>query len=281
MTDGSSHGFAAQLRSVGLVYGASEPALDDPAELFHEASKAYPGIAPPNAHAFELLESNAEVRAATARATKRHEHLPRLALPEPRLPWTSFAEVVSARASVRAFGGGPVGVDELSALLHAGYGATHAPEEVPDSGWRFRAVPSGGALYPLEVYVVPRRVEGVESALYHYDPLAHALERLRDDDVEPELREALIFRELLDGCAVVLLVTAMFWRTRFKYGLRGYRFALLEAGHLAQNVLLAATALGLGAAPVGGFYDRRLDELLGVDGVNESSLYAIFAGGLP
>jgi SagB-type dehydrogenase family enzyme len=70
----------------------------------------------------------------------------------------------------------------------------------------------------------------------------------------------------------------MFWRSRFKYGLRGYRFTLLEAGHLVQNVLLSCTALGLAAVPIGGFYDRPVDELLGVDGVNESVVYAVSLG---
>ena len=80
------------------------------------------------------------------------------------------------------------------------------------------------------------------------------------------------------GCAALLLVAAVFGRTRFKYGLRGYRFALLEAGHVGQNVLLAATALGLAAVPLGGYYDRRTDEFLGLDGVNESTLYTVAVG---
>ena len=71
----------------------------------------------------------------------------------------------------------------------------------------------------------------------------------------------------------------MIWRSRFKYGERGYRFALLEAGHAAQNMLLAATALALAALPLGGFYDRRLDELVGADGLDEATLYAIALGG--
>jgi SagB-type dehydrogenase family enzyme len=73
----------------------------------------------------------------------------------------------------------------------------------------------------------------------------------------------------------------MFWRTRFKYGLRGYRFALLEAGHLMQNVLLAAAALDLAAVPVGGFFDSRLERLLSIDGVNESALYCASIGIAP
>ena len=70
----------------------------------------------------------------------------------------------------------------------------------------------------------------------------------------------------------------MFWRSRFKYGARSYRFSLLEAGHVAQNFLLAAEALGLAATPVGGFYDDRVDQFVGVDGLFESSLYLLPAG---
>ena len=73
----------------------------------------------------------------------------------------------------------------------------------------------------------------------------------------------------------------IFGRTRFKYGLRGYRFALLEAGHVAQNLLLAATALGLAAVPLGAFFDRRADVFLRLDGVNESTLYTIAVGSGP
>jgi SagB-type dehydrogenase family enzyme len=80
---------------------------------------------------------------------------------------------------------------------------------------------------------------------------------------------------------VLILVAAIFGRARFKYGLRGYRFALLEAGHVAQNLLLAAAALGLAAVPLGAFYDRRTDEFLRLDGVNESTLYTVALGGEP
>ena len=88
------------------------------------------------------------------------------------------------------------------------------------------------------------------------------------------------YPELLEPAAALLVVTAVFWRTRFKYALRGYRFALLEAGHVGQNVALASAALELAALPVGGVYDRRLEEVLGVDGVNESVVY-LFALGRP
>jgi SagB-type dehydrogenase family enzyme len=75
------------------------------------------------------------------------------------------------------------------------------------------------------------------------------------------------------------VITAMFWRSRFKYGLRGYRFALLEAGHVVQNIALAATALRIPALPLGGFYDRRVDDVVGADGLDEATVYAVLLGG--
>ena len=142
-----------------------------------------------------------------------------------------------------------------------------------------RAVPSGGALYPLELYVAALRVDGLEPGLYHFDPLRRGLEIMRiGTRPRRRWRHSRRTRRSSAGCAALLLVAAVFGRTRFKYGLRGYRFALLEAGHVGQNVLLAATALGLAAVPLGGFYDRRADEFLGLDGVNESTLYTVAVG---
>ena len=82
----------------------------------------------------------------------------------------------------------------------------------------------------------------------------------------------------MDGAAAVLLLLAVFGRTRFKYGLRGYRFALLEAGHVVQNVALTAVALDLAALPLGGFYDAQVDDLVGADGVEESVVYGVVVG---
>lgn len=76
-----------------------------------------------------------------------------------------------------------------------------------------------------------------------------------------------------------MCITGMFWRTRFKYGVRGYRFVLLEAGHAMQNLCLAAAALDCPALPLGGFFDSEIDQVLGIDGLNEASLYLCGLGG--
>jgi SagB-type dehydrogenase family enzyme len=129
-----------------------------------------------------------------------------------------------------------------------------------------------------------RSVDGLAAGLYHYDPLDDVIEVLPQAVGLDDLRAAIPWPEIepaLQGAALALIVAGMFWRNRFKYGQRGYRFVLLEAGHAAQNAMLAATALELGSVPVGGFYDAPLDHALGFDGLNEGALYAILLGRLP
>jgi SagB-type dehydrogenase family enzyme len=180
--------------------------------------------------------------------------------------------------------------------LHAAYGVTDfydaqeapTPREPSGNGAGLpprpprRSVPSGGALYPLEIYPAVRNVDGLASGLYHYDPLKHALEVIREEDLDDRLRALLVRRpELPDSagsCGVVVFIAGIFWRTRFKYAVRGYRLALLEAGHVAQNMLLVAEALGLSAYPNVAFWDRQVDGFLGLDGVNESVFYSVLAG---
>ena len=142
----------------------------------------------------------------------------------------------------------------------------------------FRTAPSGGALYPLEIYAACPRIDELEAALFHYDPLRHRLERLHSLDSRGPTADLTPYPELLAGAPLLVIVTAMFWRSRFKYGARAYRFVLLEAGHVAQSLLLAAEALRLSATPVGGFFDCRVDEFVGVDGLHEASIYLLPVG---
>lgn len=264
-------------RWLELVYGGS-PGLDDPAETYHEASKVSPTQIGRQIEGARRLESSPDLQFSSARAVKRLGSTAAV-LPPPRRPALELWDAIGARRSHRTFAECPVAGDELSALLQAGYGVTGALES-PDGvrALPLRAVPSGGALYPLELYVCALRVEGLESGLYHFDPLRPGLEVIRTGLEPGEVAALSTYPEIVSGCGVVVLVAAIFGRTRFKYGLRGYRFALLEAGHVGQNLVLAATALGLGAVPLGGFYDRPTDEFLGLDGVNESTLYTIAIG---
>jgi SagB-type dehydrogenase family enzyme len=262
------------------VYAEDGVGLEDPAETYHEASKLYPSTAARQVAGALALTASPELQASARRAVKRNLNRRALALPAPDRPQMTLVEALHSRRSQRGFGSSGLTLSELATVLDAAYGVTRPA--TPDDPQALRTVPSGGALYPLEVYAVLARVEGAEAGLYHLDPLRRALEVL---SLGPSplavLKEAAVYPEIVEGCAVTLLVTGMFWRSRFKYGLRGYRFTLLEAGHLVQNVVLMCSALGLAAVPLGGLYDRPVDVLLGADGVNESILYAVCLGRRP
>jgi SagB-type dehydrogenase family enzyme len=256
-----------------LVYGREGVPLDDPAEEFHEASRLYPNIAPRRLAALLALGTSPELQQTVARSSRTHTHRPQLDLPDLELPRRPFQELLASRRSKLESPSRPLALGALSAVLRSGYAATsHRPE-----GAR-RPVPSGGALYPLELYVIPLAVEGLEPCVSHYNPFRHSLEVLAPVELAT-VRTSLVDPALADGAAALIVVTAMFWRSRFKYGPRGYRFALLEAGHLVQNAVLAATSLAMDALPLGGFYDRQLDGLVGADGLDEASVYALLLGG--
>jgi SagB-type dehydrogenase family enzyme len=262
------------VRRADAVYAAG---LDraDPAELLHEASKLHPATLSREMHGVVRLTRDPRLQASCGRAVRRHVGRPTIALPDPRLPTPSLAVALTRRRSLRHFSRDPIPLPTVSALLAAAYGVTRpATAELPP----LRTAPSAGALYPLELYLLARRVSGIERGVYHYDPLAHRLERhLERVDPAVELAAFTNPREVEDA-AVVVVIAASFWRSRVKYGLRAYRFTLLEAGHVTQNLLLAATASGLGAFAVGGFFDDRVDALLGLDGVDVSSLVAACVG---
>jgi SagB-type dehydrogenase family enzyme len=264
------------VRFARAIYGEPELPDDDLAELYHEASRITGIAGVDDLAGIERLLASPELRASSTRAVRRHLHAPVVALGPSAPLQMSLADVLARRRSVRSFGATPVRLPELAAVLRAGYGVTGRleTEEEPQP---VRAAPSAGALYPLELSVAVRRVDGIDPGLYHFDPLDDALELAARG--QPDLAATTPFADTAHAAAAVIVVSAVFWRSRFKYGLRGYRFVLLEAGHVAQNILLAATSLGLGAVPLGGFYDRRVDQLLCINGVDESALYLICLGG--
>jgi SagB-type dehydrogenase family enzyme len=125
--------------------------------------------------------------------------------------------------------------------------------------------------------VAARRVDGLGSDLHHYDPLRDALELMRSF-APAELEQLTPAPAAIRDAAAVIVISAVFWRARFKYGQRGYRFALLEAGHVAQNILLGATALGFASVPLGGFFDRQVNDFLELDGLHDAALYLLPIG---
>jgi SagB-type dehydrogenase family enzyme len=204
-------------------------------------------------------------------AFKTYPQAPRISLPAPHPLGADVWQVVAARRSRREYLPGPLPLEDLSALLYAAQGVT-------EPRWGFRAAPSAGALYPIETYVAVHDVEGLEPGLYHYAVADHALEPVRTGDLRAPLVVAGVGQEMLGTAQVCFILTAVFQRTRWRYRERAYRYILLEAGHIGQNLYLAATGLGLGACAVGAFLDDQVNDLLGVDGEEEAALYLLTVG---
>ena len=198
-------------------------------------------------------------------------------LPTPSLPGASLASALAGRTSCRHFRSDPIPLGQLGDLLHGAYGVLG----MIDLWGEFceRPAPSGGALYPLELYVLTQRVEGLAGGVYHYVPLTHRLEVVRPDPL-PSLLTAEMFlgQPYLSSASAVVVLAAVVERSLWKYEDRGYRYLLLEAGHVAQNLNLCATALGLGCLNLGGFFDEDVAALLRLDDDHEVVLYGIAIG---
>ncbi|MBS4054612.1 MAG: SagB/ThcOx family dehydrogenase [Thermaerobacter sp.] len=261
-----------------LVFGEEGPLIDDLAETYIEASKLSPCNVDQLRGIYRLRQTEALKHTAT-RSVKLYPHRPILPLPEPKFPSVDFWDILHRRRTVRHYNNHAISLVDLSTILKGSCGITGEIKYQPNLAQCLRTVPSGGALYPFEVYCVVINVEGITPGLYHYNPLSHGLEELRIGQFKHIIVEAACGQgELVEECAVIFILTGMFWRSRFKYGLRGFRFVLMEVGHLAQNLLLTAESLDMAAVLLGGFYDDQVNRFVGIDGVNEAPLYLVTIG---
>lgn len=195
---------------------------------------------------------------------KEYPRFPRIQLPAaPELSMT-LSDALARRASfVRARSVRPFTEGELGSLLGHALGMRKDPA---------RHYPSGGALYPIETYLIGDIVEGFAPGVFHYHPKAHALEHLWD---APDFDMARIIQAPITPLSRALLVFTGVWgRSSAKYGDWAYHLAMLEAGHMGQNILLTATALQMQARPAGGFDDDIVSNMLDLD-EREQPLYSI------
>ena len=183
-------------------------------------------------------------------------------------------QVIARRRSVREYADRRVTLAEVSSVLRDANGIT----DERDPTLAFRAAPSSGALYPVEIYPVIFAVDGVAAGVYHYDVRGHRLALLRPGDFRDDVFRAALAQEMLLQCDLVLVLTGLWPRVQWKYVERSYRYILLEAGHVGQNVYLAATALGLGPCGIGAFFDDQVNRLLGLDEREEQSVYLLALG---
>ncbi|HLG16590.1 MAG TPA: SagB family peptide dehydrogenase [Blastocatellia bacterium] len=240
-------------------------------ELFHENSKT---------NRYDAFPSEQETLALMSAMWESlpFEGYPIVELPRSPTPLgLSLEEALTARVTTRELEPCSLTLEQVATLLHYAYGVTRDNRGTAFPR-PFRIVPSAGALYPLEVFFFSAHVDGLQTGLYHYNPARNDLRFVREGDERARLSEALVQSYLAAASSVIFFITAMFERTTSKYADRGYRFVMMEAGHLAQNMNLVATALGLGSVNIGGFFDRQVDALLGLDGLTHSAVYLVCVG---
>ena len=204
---------------------------------------------------------------------KQYSDVEKIKLP---LDWEGdkgLQEILQYRRSCRKFDRKPLDMKEIAMLLWACQGITARA-----GSFYFRTAPSAGALYPVETYLSVQNVETVENALYHFQPADFCLEKLKAGNSGDKVAEAALGQSFLGRAGVVFIWSAVLRRNFSKYGHRGMRYIMMDAGHICQNLLLAAEALGLGACPVAAFYDDEMNGLLDLDGEQESVIYMAAIG---
>jgi SagB-type dehydrogenase family enzyme len=190
-------------------------------------------------------------------------------LPSPQLKGkVSLEETILRRRAVRRYRREPLDLSQLSQILWSAQGITGTRE--------FRAAPSAGATYPLEIFVVVGK-QGVtaskakqapkelQAGIYHYEADSHSLSLHKPADLRPDLARATLDQEFIIDAPVDIVICALYHRTSYRYGRRGERYVHMEVGHVGENIHLQAVALGLATLEVGAFHDEEVSKVLGVE----------------
>ena len=205
---------------------------------------------------------------------KRYPQADKVELPRKwDLDESRIIPLLQNRRSLRKYSSDPVSTSELGFMLWASQGITALAGK-----YLFRTAPSGGALYPIETYLSIHRVEGIDPGLYHFDPELFMLERLTKLSVGEQVAAACLNQKFIASSAVTFIWTSIFHRNLNKYRDRGLRYILLDAGHICQNLLLGAEAVGCGGCPVAAFFDDELNSILDIDTEREAALYLASVG---
>jgi len=183
-----------------------------------------------------------------------------IALPSPRLVGSmSIEEALHKRRSIRNFQDRSLSLEDASQLLWSAYGVTY----VSASGREYKTAPSAGATFPLEIYLLAGKVDGLVAGLYKYNPTSHSLIPVREGDIRSDVSKACLGQKMLAEAPLSLIFSAVYKRTTDRYGKRGEdRYVCMDLGHSAQNVYLQATAMGMGTCAIGAFDDEQLEKLL-------------------
>ena len=179
----------------------------------------------------------------------------------------SLEKTINERRTIRSFLSGQLTLEQFSQILWAAYGITE------EKGYK-RAAASGGACYPMDMYAVvgENGVMGTEAGVYHYEPEGHTVSLLFEGDFREALARASLGQMWMARPPLNLVITAEYARITGRYGDRGVRYAMIEAGHIGQNIFLQAEAMGLGAGIVGAFHDEDVISVIGLPRAHEPLL---------
>jgi len=190
-------------------------------------------------------------------------------LPSPQFKGKiSLEETILKRRSVRRYRREPLELSQLSQILWSAQGITRTGG--------FRAAPSAGASYPLEIFVfvgkhaviasqIKQAPEELQAGIYHYEADSHSLSLYKPTDLRPDLARATLDQEFIIEAPVGIIICAIYHKTSYRYGRRGERYVHIEVGHVGENIHLQAVALGLATVEVGAFHDEEVRKVLGVE----------------
>ena len=193
-------------------------------------------------------------------------------------PEMALHQAISQRRSLRKYSGQPFSQEELSFLLWA---SSWASDFRSGENMEFtrRNVPSAGSRHPLECHLLINNVVGLKPGLYYYHPLKHCLVLFNDTpSIANEICDGCLRQMMVANSAFTVILTALPYRTVWRYAQRGYRYLYLDAGHVGQNIHLAAEAVGGGACMIAAYQDEAMNDCLGVDGVEEFVIYIAAVG---
>ncbi len=185
-------------------------------------------------------------------------------------------KTIEERVSLRRYAETSLSMTELSYLLWLTQGIKQV---LPKNNITMRTVPSAGARHPFETYLSVNRVDGLPAGLYHFVAASHQLEQVRvGEAVNQELTEAAFKQQQVAASTVTFVWVAQPYRTSWRYGSRGYRYLFLDAGHVCQNLHLAAESIGCGLCAIAAYDDDLTNQLLGVDGESQFAIYMASLG---
>lgn len=234
-----------------------------PYQKFHELTKFK--------RLYPMLPVEKWPKSWTTTYFKDYPRLDKIILPEPvSMDNMLWKDALWNRHSRRAFSNQPLTLEQLSSLLY--YSAGLRNNIPPWSANRFYASP--GARYTLEVYIISLNSE-LPKGIFHYNLRTHSLETLLLKKVNAK---SYFNQDWVFDASVIILLTTTFSRNTIKYGERGYRHIMQEAGHLGQNFYLNAAVLDLSICAIGGYVENKLDYLLDIDSQKESVIYTLAVG---